>query len=278
LAAYVLPADLWEPFIEDWRSQLNFLPAIKYLHTTDANALKGEFKGWTRKRRNRKLIAMAKVIQRFKPTTIVASVSQVDFDKEFKPFAPYNLKNPYFTCFYLMVDTVARVFKESGIEQSISFVFDEHGSLGQEAAQWYYAMRDMDGTFSHMLKSSPIFADDELVEPLQAADMLAWHVRRKDDNPDEYLPALKYLLHDDGYIYRELDAESLRSMGQSMSQIEGVEKLQTKKDWKELKHEIQEQLTTVDEPTPTVADLVNRPFKFLSRLINSKLFGRGDKS
>lgn len=36
-----------------------------------------------------------------------------------------------------------------------------------------------------MIANTPMFKDDRLLNPLQAADMLAWHIRREHQFPDE---------------------------------------------------------------------------------------------
>jgi len=77
--------------------------------------------------------------------------------------------------------------------------------------------------------SVPKFENDKLILPLQAADMLAWHIRRHKDHPNEddskwpTAPAIG-LLHAEV----EITKDALISMAEQMKCVQGVETVQQK--------------------------------------------------
>src|SRR5207249_4436298 len=76
-----------------------------------------------------------------------------------------------------------------------------------------------------LMGSTPIFRDDKLVLPLQAADMVAWHKRRRVDNPDEplsELPLPTALLEDLNYAEVHLNREFLTVLAKAAAQVPGI--------------------------------------------------------
>lgn len=62
MAGYLDRADRWQLFSEAWLEELQALPSIAYLRMVEANNLRGQFKGWTKKARDQKLKGLARVI------------------------------------------------------------------------------------------------------------------------------------------------------------------------------------------------------------------------
>ncbi len=89
-----------------------------------------------------------------------------------------------------------------------------------------------------LLSKSPVFRDDKLVYPLQAADVLAWHVRKRfEQNPNLF--QVPEMLSTTGYhMASDIDAEHLRSMARGYSQIPGVDRIKNRGAWKKARREI----------------------------------------
>lgn len=94
------------------------------------------------------------------------------------------MRDPYFMLFYEMIMAVAAYHAATPRVDPCDFVFDEHGKIGRRALVWWdnfkQAAKSASGTdFTPYLGSPPIFRPDESYLPLQAADLWAWHLRRR---------------------------------------------------------------------------------------------------
>jgi hypothetical protein len=70
--------------------------------------------------------------------------------------------------------------------QPVDFIFDDQGQAGQKCLQWYAGLRErVSEPHRTMISNTPQFKDDRQLSPLQAADMLAWHIRREHEFPGE---------------------------------------------------------------------------------------------
>lgn len=132
-----------------------------------------------------------------------------------------------------VIAAVAEQKMQLGIENKIDFVFDEQGKLGDIAQSWFKEMHK-DERFKNVLKpylcETPTFKDDKIFLPLQAADMLAWHVRRYYDSTlpeNKSGPNCRSILKKFGTLpalHRELTAEHMKLIVEGATLIqEGLE-------------------------------------------------------
>lgn len=193
-AGYLNRAEDWALFADAWDEELRAEPGIEYLRMVEANGLRGQFAGWDERRRDEKLRGLARVIRHFKPVSFQVSVSREQFARILEPVNPRGL-SPHFDCVFCTVSSVARFAYDGGMRLPIDFVFDEMDSVAL----------DMPLVFDHLIKSlprgarqlvsgHPTFKNDKLVTPLQAADMLAWHVRREHEIPSHCIVASQDIL------------------------------------------------------------------------------------
>lgn len=250
LAGYVLDAQSWISFSDDWDSVLRASPKIDYLHMVEANGLRGQFGGWTSKDRDKKVIDLGKVIEKHQPHSIEISVSQNEMAKYYNPSAPYAFQNPYFLCFYGVILGLGRIHKLLGIDAPVDFVFDEHGGLGHDVAMWYQQIKSDQPQLKFLLGSSPIFRDDRKVLPLQAADMLAWHLRRELDRGEEGHAAWPYLIGPHSHYVHRFNRYWLQKVAGEFSKIPFVEQISDKNVWKQMKPAIRDRLSRGLGPLP----------------------------
>lgn len=234
LAGYIHGAEQWAAFSDAWQRQLWAPPKIDYFKMVEAQNLRGQFKGWSTAYRDGKVLALARIINQFEPWAVSCSVSRDEYNQILAPVAPYPLKNPYSACFHGIIRTTADYHRSLGIEEvpPVDFVFDEQGGLGDDAALWYrWEKESQEPDIQALLGSTPIFRDDKQMMPLQAADMLAWHLRRKHETGGlEDRKALKLIV---GHgAWRHVDADALRTLAAGMRQVPGVEFVQTKAEWR----------------------------------------------
>jgi hypothetical protein len=193
LASYAMEALRWEDFSERWDVQLRRPYAIEYLHMAEAEAGDGEFTGIDRVHRNRKVLDLAEVLEQCRPTPIYCAMRWRDYLTHIKGKVDPSLDNPYAVLFFklmaasaqLQIEMNTRIPSEDrerlGIAfKPVDFIFDKQGSaVEQQCLKWFYALRErVPEPHKTIISNNPQFKDDKELVPLQAADMLAWHIRR----------------------------------------------------------------------------------------------------
>jgi hypothetical protein len=169
-----MSAENWKPFSDDWAEALKAPPrALPALHMADCFRY-----GWSEIDRQKKLVSLAEVIEKYKPLSIECSVSVSDFNDVLGPVVAHDLRHPYFACFHGLLYQSAAMISQLGLKGPLEFVFDEQGPVGFNAADFYLLMKGLyPQKIRELLAGPPQFKDDTEVLPLQAADMLAWHRR-----------------------------------------------------------------------------------------------------
>jgi hypothetical protein len=233
LAAYITTADLWISFSQLWDRELKRPPSIDYFKMVEANGLRGQFAGWSRPDRDAKVLALAQIIHFFKPWFVYGSVSREEYGRILAPVATAGLKTPYFACFWCLIRTTARYHQMFGHDvPPVDFVFDEQGGLGDDAALMYRWLKESEPPeIQKLLGSTPIFRDDKLMLPLQAADMLAWHIRRQHEGAISTDDPIFKLLTEDG-CGAHLDEATLKGLARKMKFVPGRSRVQTKPEWR----------------------------------------------
>ncbi len=240
LAGYVSTAENWAWFSDLWSEALAASPSISYLKMSEARALQGEFRGWDGDARDRKIQNLAAIIRRLRPLSIHSSVSRSSVDHILKPVAPFVLSSPYALCFSAIMMPIAAEQARQNNTVPIDFIFDSQEGLGEEARTLYRLMRESQPeAIKSALSVDPLFRDDKRVLPLQAADMLAWHVRRRYERLDSeawFVP--DYLSIEDGrHIAVDIEAEQLEKIAAGL--LETIKDAPTsKKRWKEAVNEL----------------------------------------
>lgn len=251
LAGYINTVEMWEAFSTVWDAALKAHPPIEYLKMTEAEALRGEFAGWSREDRDKKVLLLAEVIRISAPHFFFCRVSRKDYVEILAPHAPYNLKSPYFAAWWGVIDTVARYCQNDGNNLPVDFVFDEQGGTGDDAVLFYRWQKDnLEPALRAVLGATPIFRDDKRVLPLQAADMLAWHLRRHHERSgDEERPV--YQLITERGVGREIERKHLTVLARQMKRVPGVKYVQTKADWRQTRRSTVAQLQAGYGPPST---------------------------
>lgn len=234
-AGLVNSDEAWQQFCLAWSLELAKPPTIKHLKMVEANGLRGQFAGWTRNARDLKLQALAEVQNRFRPPwTFDISVSREAYDSHVSPASPRGLSTPYFAITFAAVSAVVRHLASEGVTTPAEFVFDEQKGVNADVALFFdYMVENLDSASRGLIKMPIGYGDDMQNPPLQAADMLAWHIRRQregDENPTVVHRA-EYL-RSDSHIEMHIPTEMLVRWGTAFSQVLPIlETLKTKGEW-----------------------------------------------
>ncbi|MDG2532570.1 DUF3800 domain-containing protein [Sphingomonas sp. HITSZ_GF] len=236
LATLIQTDATWSAFELDWRHALAAPPAIAYLKMAEAQNRRDQFKGFSEKERNRKLHALADVVARHALWGFHASVSTRDYRELVEPVAPYPMRTPYFLLFYAIVFGVARMHEALAVDEPCDFVFDNYSGLDKKTLPMLNDMiATSGGSWGDRISGSVKFADDKDEVAIQAADMLAWLIRRQGDGP---LPPGYDGLLDKLVVYGvnrfiEVDRATLERDAAGLAAIPGVDWID-KQGWREM--------------------------------------------
>jgi hypothetical protein len=188
LAGFLMGTEGWAQFSDDWDSQLKEKPHIDYFKMSEAASRKGQFLGWRQEFVFSKIQQLLPVIEKYNPTGIGSYVRRSEFSQHMKPYVSGPLLNPYQFLFAGVFESIVIHQKKAGIfPESVDVDFDEQGSAGQFALKMYPDFKAQ--CFEEerkVLGRIPLMLDDKKILPLQAADMLAWIIRRKLDGDVEW--------------------------------------------------------------------------------------------
>jgi hypothetical protein len=90
------------------------------------------------------------------------------------------------------------------------------------------------------LIASVVFEDDKQFLPIQAADMLVWHLRREHESGAP-LPAADLLCNSKGHLVSEFDEANMKSISGQFSKLANIDQMQGPQQWRNLKGEIRRQ-------------------------------------
>jgi hypothetical protein len=176
LSALVHTVSAWERFSEDWEKSLKAPPALDHFHMRQFRQLAG----WKAIDRDRKIISLTEVILKHEPHVVSCWLSTEDYDATIRQVAPSDMRHAYYVAFQCITQTVAEYQLCGNINIPADFVFDDEGDIGNEALLWYPAIKSSaPPKIRALMGATPVFRKDEEVLPLQAADLVAWHKRRK---------------------------------------------------------------------------------------------------
>jgi hypothetical protein len=164
---------------------------------------------------------LARVIDSHSLASFDCHMSQRAFEQILLPVSPYDLRSPYSTLFSAVMINAARQLHHFKIDVPIDFIFDEQGRVGAEAALWYGLSRALQPDhLRRLLGNRPIFRTDEELLPLQAADCLAWHLRRSREEQfkHENRPVLD-LLRKNFHTEMEITEQVLRRWAEEFKKI-----------------------------------------------------------
>jgi uncharacterized protein DUF3800 len=190
LVGYLADIETWKSFADDWKTELGRSPALPYLHANESQL----FKGMSPTERTDRLLKFIEIIGRYRLEAETFILKHSDYGGFFRVIANHPIitpaeqqifKNPYFVGFQriltLMLARQADTLKET--PELIEVLFDEgidrKARLERAFKEWVKVVKAHAPTWLRLLiNKTAEFRDDKCFPPLQAADLLAWHLRR----------------------------------------------------------------------------------------------------
>jgi Protein of unknown function (DUF3800) len=176
LAGFLSTADKWEQFSDDWEQICDQEPKTPDFKMRKAHRSDYGLTDSQRDTRVRELVALVKKKAMYRVDVILNKRAYEDI---VKGRIPSQIDNPYFLLFYSVILNFAEFMDKAGIEGTVDWVFDDQGTVGTDAAQWYdWIKATAKPELRKRLGSKPIFRHDNDVLPIKSADLYAWQVRR----------------------------------------------------------------------------------------------------
>jgi hypothetical protein len=237
LAGYLNRADKWALFSEAWREELRAAPSIDYLKMSEANALDGQFAGWTAAARDEKLRGLVRVINHFEPMSFEFSLSREEYYRHVKPVAPRGVGNPHFVCCLHVLFGLAQYVDIEKVKAPIDFIFDQQTGVSDDLALFLDHMKKSLPRSARKLIAGIAFENDKQFLPIQAADMLAWHLRREHEGGAP-MPAADLVRSSTGHLVSEIGEATIKSWSEQFRTLPNIDQMQGPRQWRNLKGEI----------------------------------------
>jgi hypothetical protein len=184
LAGYIADATKWQDFADEWDLVLAGPPKLHHLKTSDMYRLKARnsvFCGWTAEERDARLLALAKITNKYVLASVQTAIRSVDFENILGQFpGDPQLNRPYPFLFYSIMGGIVSRLGDLQIDDKVEFFFDTQGNESKQKLRdgFHEAKLLHQGWLNDRIAGEPEFKNDEDVSPLQAADLMAWHFRR----------------------------------------------------------------------------------------------------
>jgi hypothetical protein len=179
LAGFVARAEQFAQLTLEWQAALDGPPRLEYFKMKEAHALEQQFKGWSKQDRDARLAVLVNIIKNHVLAGVSSVVRHEDFNEALKLKIAKPLDTPYWLMYHSIINRVFEWEIETGIIEPVDFIFDEqlHQSDGVQAH--FSAFLELaPPRIKELFGERPVHRDDKKVKPLQAADMLAWHIHR----------------------------------------------------------------------------------------------------
>jgi hypothetical protein len=177
LAGYVARVQAWEAFADEWQKALDKYPKVEYLKGKEAIGLFGQFKGWTEEARDRRVLQLVAIANKYAKFAVTLAVHKPEFDRILKQNSGVLKKLYVPAVATITLGVLASVFKQPTFEK-LEFIYDEgmlHGKVFEDAYQ--AMMMELPIEVTRCIGRKSRMEDDKEFLPLQAADLLAWHFR-----------------------------------------------------------------------------------------------------
>jgi hypothetical protein len=226
LGGFVSTPDRWRAFSDEWIKALQLDPPLRYFKNSEARRRAGEFEcGWHRDLIDQRIAVLTDVAIKYALLRTHCLMRWDHYQSFIKDIGdnivePYGseFRNPYLLCFMGIAGAIELHKRHVGLDVPHELIFDEHGAIGQHSA-FAWSLLNYANLKEILFGNPPIFRDDKIVLPLQAADLYSSNVHNLDfgtmvgEDCAEYIKARLATLPS---IITTLDARQLGSIRESL--------------------------------------------------------------
>jgi hypothetical protein len=206
----------------------------------EAGNLRGQFarqRGWNDEKRAEKLHGLARVIRHFEPVSFQMSIDRSHFYKVLEPVSPRGFANPYFTSCSALVAKLAQEGEKTGSRGQIEFIFDNQDGVDDDIDMFFENMMEgISKRARRWIAERPLFRSDREFVGLQAADLLAWHIRREHEEVGFPNMPMAELLRGTSHIISEIPNTYIDAWAEHHRHQPGIELVRSKPQWRKFKN------------------------------------------
>ena len=214
LAGYVSSSQDWAKFSIEWQQLLSIRPPQKRFKMSEFMQGGGdeslERAGWH-----------YRLIEKYTNIRFCVAVPHKPLRKVLQYYLqPQNGSDPYYMGMISLLSVIQTYVHPQPMQQ-IDVIFDYQSEANKVLLAWDTLVRS--GSVNTKLFSNhPIFRKDEDFLPLQAADLFAWHMRKRYRETGTVLNSAHPFMWPEGsggprYIYSELDEAGIRKHFESIA-------------------------------------------------------------
>lgn len=226
-AGYAADHAKWESFSIEWDRVLKRPHRLKpnglaYFKASEAMARQGEFWGWTEDERDDRLRDLFALIPPHALTGCFSVIPVHAYKRVFTGrFTHSTFDHPYLVMLYSVFPILMKRLDTVGIFESVKFIFDS--SEGHEAkihSTWETFVETIPEQYKDRIVRTVGFESEKDFPPLQAADAIAWYIRRQffenDRGNVDYRNEIYESLFQTEHVYWILNEEKLEEAARAM--------------------------------------------------------------
>jgi hypothetical protein len=169
MAGYLARAEQWAAFNDEWQAVLDEPPTIKAFHMKEARYL-----GY-----DTKLPKLTAIIKKHVIAAFAVGVLHQDFEDVVKGKVSRIYDTPYAMLYGSVITYVSHYMRQHYPDEKVDFIFDEKGKESDRLQESHNKIVELaPQLIKKNIENRPIHISDDLVPPLQAADVLCWVYRR----------------------------------------------------------------------------------------------------
>lgn len=185
LAGYIGTSEKWASFEPAWLEALKAHPSVPFFKASEAESCRREhWFGVSPQQRDSKIDELIAVIGRYAERAVCVRMRQRDYDELVKgklpmlPNGKYPLEwdRPYYLLATIMVGAAINIDRLDGTHEPMEVVFDMDETHKKGFANMLPHLPAMAMTWGKLTNVRR--ADEKTTPALQAADLLAWQIRR----------------------------------------------------------------------------------------------------
>ncbi|WP_213739653.1 DUF3800 domain-containing protein [Bradyrhizobium sp. dw_411] len=195
LAGFIASADQWKVFSDEWDNILNpkigFRMGVLKMADVYRNRVRGSrYKGLSDAERDARLKALIQLVNRHAMHGVVSVVPYELYNciikGNFNLQSTNSLDRPYFLSFFGVMTRLFQITEKLNLGDKIEFIFDTQDNESKAILMSEYDrfISLAPDNIAALSGGYPSFKKDEESLPLQAADMLAWHIRKHYSDQD----------------------------------------------------------------------------------------------